>query len=110
MFWFLVICAGFVGAVADVLISYWSQTNRLVWWLAGAAGSLGFVTGLGLIIRLGVIGGHTLTVALVLVVLVNVAFVAAWDVIYNVAGPTTLQWLGIVLALGAVVCLELGRK
>ena len=110
LLWILVICVGLIGAIADVMVSYWSQTNRLSWWLGAAVGSLGFVTGLGVIIRRGMSDGYTLTIALVLVVLCNLALVVVWDVYSSGTSPTVLQWVGVVLALGAVVCLELGRK
>src|SRR3989344_4105762 len=107
--WFLIICVSLIGAVADVMIGYWSNTYRLEWWLAGAVGYLVFMTGLGFIIREGMTIGFPLTVALVLVLLINVAFVAMWDM-FSGASPSTLQWVGVVLALAAATCLELGRN
>jgi hypothetical protein len=111
MFWFwaLVVSVGFIGAVADVTLAHWSRTNQLFWWLAGAVGFLVFMTGLGLIIRQGAPHGYTLTIALVLAVLLNVAFVAAWEV-YSGGSLSPLQWVGVMLAVGAVVCLEIGRS
>ncbi len=107
--WFLIVGTGLVGAIADVLVSYWSQTHKFQWWLTSGIVYLVFMTGLGLIVRQGIDNGYTLTVALVLVVLVNVALVAAWD-IYIGTSFSVLQWVGITLAVGAVVCLELGRS
>lgn len=104
-----VVLVGVVGAVADVVLSYWSYTGRLQWWVGGAVLYLIFMTGLGLIIRHGVTIGYSMAVAVVIVLLVNIALVAAWDA-YSGGSISALQWLGIALAAGAMTCLELGRN
>ncbi len=109
MNWLLIVLVGVIGAVADVVLSYWSYTYRLHWWLGGAAMYLVFMTGLGLVVRQGVTNGYSLAVGVVVVLLVNIVLVTAWDV-YSGASLSALQWLGIVLALGAMACLELGRN
>ena len=110
MNWLLIIFVGVIGAVADVVLSYWSYTSRLQWWLGSAAMYLIFMTGLGLVVRQGAVNGYCLAVGVVIVLLVNIALVTAWDVVYSGVSLSVLQWLGIVLALGAMACLELGRS
>lgn len=106
---FVFVLVGAVGAVADIVLSYWSYTCRLQWWLGGAVMYLVFMTGLGLIIRHGMTSGYTLAVGVVVVLLVNIALVAIWDA-YSGSSLSILQWLGIALAVGAMACLELGRN
>jgi len=108
MNWLLIVVVGAVGAVADIVLSYWSYTHWLQWWLGSAVMYLVFMTGLGLIVRQGVINGYSLVVGVVTVLLANIALVTAWDA-YNGASLSALQWLGVVLAVGAMACLELGR-
>ncbi|KKS11436.1 MAG: hypothetical protein UU67_C0073G0007 [Candidatus Daviesbacteria bacterium GW2011_GWB1_41_5] len=109
MNWLLIVFVGAIGAVADVVLSYWSYTHKLQWWLGGAVLYLIFMSGLGLIVRQGVVNGYSLAVGVVVVLLVNIVLVAAWDV-HSGASLSVLQWFGIVLALGAMACLELGRN
>ncbi len=107
MFWFLVVCVGVIGAVADIVVSQWSRTGLLLWWSGGALGYLIFMTGLGLVIRMGMIHGFPLTIAVLLAVLVNIGVLALWDVL--VGRPfSVMQGIGVVLALTAVACFELG--
>jgi len=35
MNWLLIVFVGAIGAVADVVLSYWSYTHKLQWWLGG---------------------------------------------------------------------------
>ncbi len=107
-FWLAVIVVGLVGAVADVAINQWSLTDKLRWWVVGAGGYLLFMTALGLTLKAGMVHGYPLTIALVLVLLANIAFVAGWDVIFLGTSLGFYQWLGILLAIGAVACFELG--
>lgn len=106
--WLLVLATGFVGAIADIIVNNWSRTNKHGWWILAGLSYLFFMTGLGLIVRKGITGGYSLTVSLIIVVLVNVVFVAMWD-IYCGTQVSTWQWIGVILALVAVVCFELGR-
>ncbi|MBX4189433.1 hypothetical protein KW785_02455 [Candidatus Parcubacteria bacterium] len=109
MFWAFIVVVGIIGAIADIVLGKWSETNQPLWWIAGAVGFLVFMTGLGLIIRQGVSTGYTLTIALVVVILCDVLFVALWEA-YKGIRLTPTQWSGLVLAVGAIVCLELGRN
>src|SRR3989344_5267953 len=110
MFWLLVVVMGILGALADIAVGQWSKTNAHGWWALGAVGYLVFMTGLGVILRVGMSqGGVTLTIAVVLVVLVNIAGLAMWDSFYARVPLTAIQWAGIVLALAAVACFESGR-
>ena len=108
MFWLLVVCVGAIGAVADIILSRWSANATTGEWLLSALAYLVFMTGLGLVIRFGAYGGHRLTIAVLLVVLVNVALLAAWDE-FKAIPLSPIQWGGVVLALAAVACFELGR-
>jgi len=110
MFWLLVVGVGIMGAVADVILSQWSENGSSLWWVGGAIGYLVFMTGLGIIIRMGTVAGFPLTIAVVLVLLTNVATLMAWDVFYVGTPFSVIQLLGIALALASVVSFEFGRR
>ena len=109
MNWLFIVLVGIIGAVADIVLSYWSYTLRLQWWVGAAAMYMVFMTGLGLIVRQGVANDYSLAVGVVIVLLANITLVTVWDA-YNGASLSALQWLGISLAIGAMACLELGRN
>jgi hypothetical protein len=108
MFWILVVLVGLSGAVADVILQQWSRTQLLAPWLYSAAGYLVFMTGLGLVIRFGEMGKFPLTIAVLLVVVVNIASLAIWDSYKGVSFPA-MQWVGMILCVAGVACLEFGR-
>ncbi len=108
MFWPLVILVGFLGSGADIVLQGWSKNLTLNSWLVSVIPYLIFMTGLGFVIRLGETGKVPLTIAVLLVVVVNVAGLAVWDS-YKGAPFSLMQWAGVLLALGAIACIEFGR-
>jgi drug/metabolite transporter (DMT)-like permease len=109
-FWSCIMTVGLIGALADLAVNKWSQTWSVQWWAAGACGYLLFMTGFGLVLRVGAGHGYPLTVAVVLMLLINIGFVAGWDVLLLGTSLTAYQWFGVLLATGAVACFELGAS
>lgn len=108
MFWILVGCMGVIGALADIILGEWSKSFSLSTWFASIPMYLVFMTGLGIVIRIGSTDGFQLTIAVLLVVLLNIAGLALWDS-YRGSPLSVMQWLGVVLGLAAVACFEFGR-
>lgn len=108
IFWLSAFAVGVVGAFADVILGRWSDQATLSAWLMSVLAYLVFMTGLGWVIRYGSLNGFRLTVAVILVLVVNVAALALWDS-YKTTSFSTFQIIGVVLALAAIACFELGR-
>lgn len=109
MFWIFAVLVGIIGAGADVILSTWAEKLSISSWLATALAYLIFMTGFGIVIKYGNSGGYRLTVAVMLVLLVNIGALALWDS-YHTAKLSMLQVGGILLALLAVACFEFGRS
>ncbi len=109
-FWILVVSVGLFGAVTDVVLNQWSKTLSLNWFVLSAVMFIAFMIGLGTTMRLGATREYSMTIALLLVLLVNVAGVGVWDVLFGGAHFTLQQKLGGILAILAIICFELGKK
>ena len=109
LFWFLIFAGGLLGALGDIGIAQWGKTYSTMWWVVSAVGYLAFMTSLGLAVRFGLNRGYPLTIALLMLLLVNVVLVAIWDVTVSGTSITFYQFVGILLAIAAVFCFELGK-
>lgn len=109
MFWILVVIVGVCGAIADILIEAWSRNMTFPAWLVAVVPHLVFLTGLGGILYLGKQGKLPLTVAVILVVVINITIIATRDISRGEPFPL-LQRAGVLFCLVGVVCIELGRR
>ena len=109
-FWILVALTGLLGALADVVINQWSRTLFSYWYFMSAGLYVVFMTGFGLSMRFGEAHGYSLTIVVLVVLLANIAGVALWDLVVGGSRFTPLQWLGVSLAVAAMLCFELGRR
>jgi hypothetical protein len=110
LFWVFVVVVGIVGAVADITLNSWSKTLSLQSFTLSAVLFIAFMVGLGITMRLGATRGYSVTLALLLVVLANVAGVACWDIFNQGTRFTSLQWLGALMTMVAIICFEFGKK
>ncbi|KKW11238.1 MAG: hypothetical protein UY50_C0018G0006 [Parcubacteria group bacterium GW2011_GWA2_49_9] len=108
LFWVFVSCLGIFGAMGDIVLNQWSKNFSLRWWLMSAVLFVAFMTGFGIAMRLGAARGYSLTLAVLIVFLVNIMAVGVWD-LYGGARFTPKQWLGAVFAIGAIMCFETTR-
>lgn len=102
----VLIAVGIMGAISDAILNQWARTGRTSWLLASYAAWIIVATLLGYILRLNY---FTFGTAVVLFLMVN--SVAALVLDHTLfAGRLTLRgWLGIGLAVAAIVCIEWGR-
>jgi len=98
------------GNIADVMLNEWSKTSSASWWFTTALMYILFMSLFGLVIRQGSTQGYPLTIAVVLVLLLNIGSVLGWDVLRLGTSISTLQWVGIFLAIGAFASFEFGRS
>jgi drug/metabolite transporter (DMT)-like permease len=106
-FYILVAILGFFGAIADICVDQWISRNMdFRWWTLSAILFLLFMTGLGYCIRFGSTRGYTLGTVVIIVLLANITGVLIWDIVAKGVRPGLVQIIGIVLAVGAVICLE----
>ncbi len=100
-----VICLGVFGAFSDICLSLWAQRMTFGWWTISAILFLIFMSGLGLVMRHAP-KEYSLTMIVVIVLLSNVLGVWIWDLIKGIQ-ITTMQGLGVVFAIAAIICFEI---
>jgi hypothetical protein len=109
-FWLMVLFLGLFGALADVSLNQWGKIPSIFRWTESAGLFLAFMTGFGISMRLGEARGHSLTAVVLVVLLANVVGVGIWDFFVAETRFTTSQWVGVILAVFAIVCFEAGKK
>ena len=102
----LVIVVGAFGAISDAILNQWARTGRVSWLLAAYASWLIVATLLGIILRWGYFGFGA---AVVLFLLVNSIGALILDHVLFSGRMSVWSWIGIGLALAAIMCIELGR-
>jgi drug/metabolite transporter (DMT)-like permease len=102
----VLIVVGLMGAISDAIVNQWARTGRLSWLLASYACWIVVATLLGYILRLNY---FTFGAAVVLFLMVN--SVGALLIDHTVFGGrlTGRGWLGIGLAVAAIVVIEWSR-
>ena len=102
----VLIAAGLLGAVSDVILNQWARTGRSAWLVAAWIAWIVVATLLGIILRNGYFGFGA---AVVLFLLVNSGGALLLDRILFSGKLTPLGWAGVGLALAAIACIEIGR-
>lgn len=97
---------GLLGAISDATLNQWAESHRTAWLLVSYGLWLLVATLFGLILR----EEHlSFGVAVIVFLTVNSAFALLLDLTVFGGSINAKQWVGIGLAAGAVVMLELGR-
>lgn len=102
----LLVAVGVMGAFSDAILNQWARTGRLSWLLASYASWILVATALGFILRWGY---FTFGAAVVLFLMVNSVAALLLDRVMFAGRLTPRGWLGIALAVAAIVCIESGR-
>jgi hypothetical protein len=102
----VLIAIGILGAISDVILNQWAKTGRLSWLLASYASWILVATALGYVLRLNY---FTFGAAVVLFLLVNSVAALVLDHTLFAGRLTFRGWLGIGLALAAIICIESSR-
>jgi hypothetical protein len=102
----LVVVVGAIGAISDAILNQWAKTGKLSWLLAAYASWLVVATLLGITLRWGY---FSFGAAVVLFLLVNSVGALVLDHVLFSGRLSAWSWVGIGLALAAIVCIELGR-
>ena len=103
----VLILAGLLGAASDAVLNQWARTGRVAWLLAAYLSWLVVATLLGLILRWGYFGFGA---AVVLFLLVNSVGALILDRTLFSGKLSVWGWVGVGLAVAAIVCMELGRE
>lgn len=102
----VLLAVGVLGAVSDAILNQWARTGRTSWLLAAYASWVVVATLLGYILRLNY---FTFGAAVVLFLMVNSVAALALDHAIFSGRLTGRGWLGIGLAVAAIICIESSR-
>jgi drug/metabolite transporter (DMT)-like permease len=102
----VLIAVGILGAISDAVLNQWARTGRTSWLLASYAAWILVATLLGYILRLNY---FTFGAAVVLFLMVNSVAALVLDHTWFGGRLTGRGWLGIGLAVAAMVVIESSR-
>lgn len=102
----VLIAVGTLGALSDVVLNQWARTGRTAWLIAAYAAWILVATMLGFILRWNY---FSFGAAVVLFLMVNSVAALILDRVLFGGRMTARGWLGIALALAAIVCIESSR-
>lgn len=97
---------GVMGALSDAILNQWARTGRTSWLIAAYAAWILVATALGFILRWNY---FTFGAAVVLFLMVNSVAALLLDRVMFAGRLTPRGWLGIALAVAAIVCIESSR-
>ena len=102
----VLIVVGSLGAISDAILNQWARTGRTSWLLLAYASWIVVATLLGYILRLNY---FTFGAAVVLFLMVNSVAALILDRALFAGRLTARGWLGIGLAVAAIICIESSR-
>jgi hypothetical protein len=103
----VLIVVGTMGAISDAILNQWARTGRTSWLLVAYASWIVVATLLGYILRLNY---FTFGAAVVLFLMVNSVAALILDRALFAGRLTARGWLGIGLAVAAIICIESSRS
>ena len=103
----VLIAVGIMGAISDAILNQWARTGRTSWLLVAYASWIVVATLLGYILRLNY---FTFGAAVVLFLMVNSVAALILDRALFAGRLTARGWLGIGLAVAAIICIESSRS
>ena len=102
----VLVVVGTLGAISDAILNQWAKTGRTSWLLLAYAAWIVVATVLGYILRWNY---FTFGAAVVLFLMVNSVAALMLDHVLFGGRVTARGWLGIGLAVAAIICMEWGR-
>ena len=102
----VLIVVGSLGAISDAILNQWARTGRTSWLLLAYASWIVVATLLGYILRLNY---FTFGAAVVLFLMVNSVAALILDRALFAGRLTARGWIGIGLAVAAIICIESSR-
>jgi len=102
----VLVVVGTLGAISDAILNQWARTGRTSWLLVAYASWIVVATLLGYILRLNY---FTFGAAVVLFLMVNSVAALVLDRALFAGRLTPRGWLGIGLAVAAIICIESSR-
>jgi len=102
----VLIAVGTLGAISDAILNQWARTGRISWLLMAYASWIVVATLLGYVLRLNY---FTFGAAVVLFLMVNSVAALILDYALFAGRVTARGWLGIGLAVAAIICIESSR-
>lgn len=101
----LVVLTAFFGVMGDIMVNQWAKTAHLRWLVMSVPVWMLAVTFFGLLLRQK---HYSFAVAVVVVVLIHSAIALAWDHFAENAVLAPMQWVGVGVALVAIILMEVG--
>ena len=102
----VLVVVGTLGAISDAILNQWARTGRTSWLLGAYASWIVVATLLGYILSLNY---FTFGAAVVLFLMVNSVAALVLDHALFAGQLTARGWLGIGLAVAAIICIESSR-
>jgi cell division protein FtsW (lipid II flippase) len=102
----VLLAVGTLGAISDAMLNQWARTGRTSWLMVAYASWIVVATLLGYILRLNY---FTFGAAVVLFLMVNSVAALILDHALFAGRLTARGWLGIGLAVAAIICIESSR-
>ena len=102
----VLVAVGTLGAISDAILNQWARTGRTFWLVLAYASWIVVATLLGYILRLNY---FTFGAAVVLFLMVNSVAALILDYALFAGRLTARGWLGIGLAVAAIICIESSR-
>jgi drug/metabolite transporter superfamily protein YnfA len=106
MFLYIILVAIF-GVAGDILINQWARTELVKWWLLSVPVWVVAATVFGIILRQG---HYSFGTMVVVILLLHSCIALTWDALVEGAVLTPMQWVGVGVAIVAIILIEVGRK
>jgi len=103
----LLILVGFTGAIADIWVYEWSRTDRSLWMLLGCVAWVISLVLFGVLLKAD---GAKFSSVFMLASIFHVVLVLICDLVWYGTRFNKLESIGLILAIVAVLLLELGKE
>lgn len=106
LFYAVLVIVGIAGGVGDVCLYRGAKGSQLFWLVMGLASWLVCLLLFAAVLRWG---GRSFSVTFVLSAIIHILIVIAWDLFTQKTKLSSLEYVGVVLAVSGILCIELGQ-